>query len=227
MKNKKLLLPLLVVLCVGYVALRVGATQQVTANGVMNSDDAAIDWNHLSSKSGDLPVPTGSTQQTSTLILDIDKDGLNDFVIGARRSPGPSLVWYRRQAEGWEHYVIDDTVLRIEAGGTFSDIDFDGDLDIVMGGDGGVNTVWWWENPYPNYNPGTNWTRRDNQEVPALINIMISCLEISTAMDGMNWFIGTRRQRHCFWQKSRQTKTHHPGRLQPFTAGRAAMNMKD
>jgi hypothetical protein len=29
-----------------------------------------------------------------------------------------------------------------------------------MGGAGGSNQIWWWENPYPNYSPGTNWTRR-------------------------------------------------------------------
>jgi hypothetical protein len=29
-----------------------------------------------------------------------------------------------------------------------------------MGGDGGNNQIWWWENPYPNYQLNTNWIRR-------------------------------------------------------------------
>ena len=109
----------------------------------------------------DLPVPTQSTQQTSALILDVDKDGVNDFVIAARRTPGPSLVWYRRDANGWTKFVIDRCVLDIEAGGDYYDIDDDGDLDIVMGGDYRSNEVWWWENPYPDLRAQyATWTRR-------------------------------------------------------------------
>ncbi len=117
-------------------------------------------WTHLSSTTGDIDAPSGSEQQTSALVLDVDKDGLNDLLIGARRSPGPSMVWYKRLANGWQRYVIDETVLNIEAGGAYHDIDNDGDLDVVMGGDSGSNEVWWWENPYPAYDPATEWTRR-------------------------------------------------------------------
>ena len=92
-------------------------------------------------------------------MLDVNKDGLNDFVIGARFGSGPSMVWYRRHATGWERNVIDDAVLDIEVNGAFYDIDQDADLDIVMGGNT-INEVWWWENPYPNYPPNSNWTRR-------------------------------------------------------------------
>ncbi len=116
-------------------------------------------WNHLTTVAGDLPSPGGSDDQTAALILDIDKDGLNDFVIGTRGNPGPALMWYRRQANGWQRYMIDANKLRVEAGGAFYDIDSDGDLDVVMGGDGSSNQIWWWENPYPNYNPNTSWTR--------------------------------------------------------------------
>ncbi len=117
-------------------------------------------WLHLSSANGDLPSPAASSEQTAALVLDIDKDGLNDFVIGTRKSPGPSVMWYQRTADGWTRYVIESDVLRIEAGGAFFDIDDDGDLDVVLGRDGSGNEIWWWENPYPNYDPTTDWVRR-------------------------------------------------------------------
>jgi hypothetical protein len=120
-----------------------------------------ITWVHLSSANGDLPVPNIGTEQTASLMLDIDKNGTNDFVIAERTSGTPSVVWYRRGANGWTQYLIDNTHLHIEAGGAAYDIDEDGDLDIVFGGDYVSNSVWWWENPYPNYGPSTTWTRRE------------------------------------------------------------------
>ena len=51
----------------------------------------STEWIHLSSKNGDIPAPGPSTQQTASLILDVDKDGLNDFVIGSRKT-GPSVL---------------------------------------------------------------------------------------------------------------------------------------
>lgn len=95
--------------------------------------DSTIEWIHLSSANGDLPAPSSATQQTASLILDVDQDGKDDFVIGSRQA-GPALVWYRRNADGWTKYLIDNSTLGIEAGGTFGDIDRDGDLDVVMGG---------------------------------------------------------------------------------------------
>ena len=118
------------------------------------------EWVHLSSASGDLPDGklTGD-QQTASLILDVDGDGRKDFVI-AERTEAPSVVWFRREAGGWAEYVVDNVRLPIEAGGDFADIDSDGDLDIVFGGDSSSNEIWWWENPYPDYEPESPWTRR-------------------------------------------------------------------
>jgi hypothetical protein len=121
---------------------------------------AGEQWEHLSSRNGDIPMPGSSLQQTASLILDVDKDGVNDFVIASRRS-GASVWWFRRGAAGWTKYIIEPETVHIEAGGTFYDIDGDGDLDIVFGNDGSGNRMWWWENPYPNYGPGTPWMRRD------------------------------------------------------------------
>jgi len=106
-----------------------------------------------------LDGPNGGGQQTASLVLDVDGDGVNDFIV-TERTQAPSVVWYRRTDEGWDLYTVDDTTLRIEAGGDWHDIDGDGDNDIVFGGDSGSNQVWWWENPAPDFDPDTPWTRR-------------------------------------------------------------------
>jgi FG-GAP-like repeat len=115
-------------------------------------------WKHLSTKTGDLLLPNSGTEQTSATVFDIDKDGVNDFVI-TERTAAPAVVWYRKGPQSWNRYVIEAGPLHIEAGATFADIDGDGDLDFVAGGDYKSNEVWWWENPYPNYDPNVPWKR--------------------------------------------------------------------
>jgi hypothetical protein len=119
---------------------------------------AELQWKHLSSANGELPMPGTSTEQTGALVADLDKDGTNDFVISFRKE-APTLVWYRRTATGWDRYVLDPSFLTVEAGGAVYDIDGDGDPDIVFGGDWQSTEVWWWENPYPNFNPTVPWKR--------------------------------------------------------------------
>src|SRR4029450_2771291 len=85
----------------------------------------------------------------------------NDFVIGSRRNGGPSVVWYQRTGAGWMTYLIDNEILELEAGGASFDIDSDGDLDLVIGGNQRSNQIWWWENPAPAFEPTTGWTRRE------------------------------------------------------------------
>jgi len=89
-----------------------------------------VQWRHLSSRTGDLPAPGNSNEQTVSLILGIDRDGVNDFVIAARQR-APSLVWCRRTPNGWTRHVIGRDFLPLEAGGTFADLDGDGRLDIL------------------------------------------------------------------------------------------------
>ncbi len=136
-----------------------GAVFTDNATLVVNSPTTSrVAWTVLSSAAGDLLVPApGGTEQTATIILDVDNDGLTDFVI-ANRSTGPAVVWYRRTATGWERKIIEPAQMQIEAGGTYYDIDGDGDLDIVFGGDHQSNQVWWWENPSPDFS--SPWTRR-------------------------------------------------------------------
>ena len=106
-----------------------------------------------------LDGPNGGNEQTASLVLDIDGDGVNDFVV-AERTQAPSVVGYRRSAGGWERVMIDDTALHVEAGGAAHDIDGDGDADILFGGDWASSQVWWWENPSPALDASTPWTRR-------------------------------------------------------------------
>ena len=117
-------------------------------------------WEHLSTVRGHIPEPLISDEQVLALIVDINRDQVNDFVIGSRGPEGPSLIWYRRDASGWTQHVIESDRLRLEAGGAFHDIDGDGDQDIVGGANNQSNEIWWWENPHPNHHPGTGWTRR-------------------------------------------------------------------
>ncbi|HRW07546.1 MAG TPA: VCBS repeat-containing protein, partial [Caldilineaceae bacterium] len=122
------------------------------------ADVTTLQWVHLSTKGGALPSPAGSEQQTAAMIVDIDGDGLNDFVIAGRRA-SPAVVWYRRGEEGWQRYLVEEKALHIEAGGAYHDIDGDGDPDLVLGGDNRSNEIWWWENPAPTFAPETPWTR--------------------------------------------------------------------
>ncbi len=115
-------------------------------------------WRHLSTSTGDLPRPGTSTEQTGALVADLDKDGINDFVISFRKV-APALVWYRRTPAGWNRYVLETNFLTIEAGGAVYDIDGDRNPDIVFGGDWQSNELWWWHNPYPKFDPKVPWTR--------------------------------------------------------------------
>ena len=117
-----------------------------------------LKWSHYSTVNGDMEVPNEGGEQTAALVLDIDKDGINDFII-TERTNGPSVTWYKFNNYKWERYIVDADNLRIEAGSTFNDIDGDGDDDIVFAGEGRSNEVWWWENPYPDYDPEIPWKR--------------------------------------------------------------------
>jgi len=93
--------------------------------------NAGVAWQRKSSSTGDMPTPNNGKEQTCCLILDIDKDGVDDFVVG-ERTQTPSVVWYKYNGKGWDKFVIDDTRKNPEAGGDYCDIDRDGDLDILL-----------------------------------------------------------------------------------------------
>jgi len=140
-------LPRLPILAIA-VTLAIAATAQ-----------SPIEWQRKSSSTGDLPTPGTSREQTGDLAARLDPSSpATDFVISARVT-GPSLVWYRRTPTGWSRYVIEPEPLTIEAGGAAFDIDGDGDLDIVFGDDWQGGNLYWWENPYPNFDPDIPWKR--------------------------------------------------------------------
>ncbi|MGV8878065.1 MAG: FG-GAP repeat domain-containing protein [Sphingobacteriaceae bacterium] len=83
---------------------------------------------------------------------------MQDIVIGFRQK-APALIGFTYTAKGWKSYIIDSTYLTLEAGGAAYDIDGDGDIDLVFGGDWQSNQVWWWENPYPDLSTAKDWKR--------------------------------------------------------------------
>lgn len=115
-----------------------------------------IIWVHRSSLKGDIPAPDLG-RQVAALILDVDRDGCNDFVIASYEK----MVWFRRGAGGWTRFLIENGQpgVRMEAGGDFHDLDGGGDLDVVMGAQSKAGEIWWWENPHPRHDPGTPWKR--------------------------------------------------------------------
>ena len=115
-------------------------------------------WTHLSSAAGQLPVPWLSDNQTSCALGDVDGDGRIDIVLTGRRSQ-KAAIWLRNSPEGWEQLVLDPGPLNPEAGSVLFDVDGDGHLDLICGGDYTSNEIWWWQNPYPHFDPQVGWKR--------------------------------------------------------------------
>jgi len=113
-------------------------------------------WKLLSSTGGAVPLRHTGTQQTASVLIDVNGDGIREFVI-AERTMAPSVVLYRLEQGNWKTSVIDDRQLNVEAGGTVWDIDGDGDEDLVLGGDWQSKEIWWWENPCPHFNSEIPW----------------------------------------------------------------------
>jgi hypothetical protein len=148
-----------------------------------------VRWRHLSSSTGDLPVPSTSTQQTGSLVGDFDRDGVNDFVLSFRQV-APALVGYRSRNGGWLRRVIEPDLLTVEADGTTLDIDQDGDLDIVFGGDWQSRDVWWWENP------------GGASEMRWLRHVIKSSGETQHHDQVFGDFLGTGRPQLAFWNQN-------------------------
>lgn len=131
-------------------------------------------WTTLSSSTSALPNPASATGKllVSLLVCDIDKDGLNDLVIASYTE----MHWYKvtrsQQTLELNRFVIDanaaadeNSEFSIEAGGSFTDIDNDGDVDIIQGGHR-RGAAWWWENPAPHFDEQSPWKRHQIMTQP-------------------------------------------------------------
>ena len=76
-----------------------------------HSVNAEVNWTRKH-----LPGPNSGNQQTACLVVDIDKDGIEDIVV-TERTKTPSVVWYKYNDKSWDRQIIDNTHLKPEAGG--------------------------------------------------------------------------------------------------------------
>jgi len=115
-------------------------------------------WIRLSTEYGELENPNKGTIQTDCLIADFNKDTTDEFVI-FEKTESPSVVMYvHTEGKKWQKYSIENRKTSTGSASAFCDIDGDGDLDIANGSED-TNQIWWWENPYPDYNPEKGWKR--------------------------------------------------------------------
>ncbi|MDD5688433.1 MAG: chitobiase/beta-hexosaminidase C-terminal domain-containing protein [Elusimicrobia bacterium] len=131
-----------------------------TAAYTITPSASPVGFTKYSSKDGYLSLPgTTGSEYVDSVVLDVDNDGLSDFVI-MKRGEAPALVWYKKNGNNWDQKSIDPDVLKL---GCFSqpyDIDNDGDLDIVNMGDWNEVQGFWWENPGPQaVGTATRWTK--------------------------------------------------------------------
>lgn len=113
-----------------------------------NAIQQPVTWKHISSATGELPIPNHGTEETSLTVADFGHDGHPGFVI-TERTAADSVVLYRFVDGAWKRSVIEPRPTHIEAGGVALDVDGDGNLDFIAAGDYESNEIWWWRNPYP------------------------------------------------------------------------------
>jgi hypothetical protein len=115
-------------------------------------------WTRLCTEYGDIEIPNKGTIQNDCLIADFNKDSTDEFVI-FEKTEAPSVVMYvHEEGRKWLKYSIEKRKTPTGEASAFCDIDGDGDLDIANGSED-ANQIFWWENPYPDYNPEKGWKR--------------------------------------------------------------------
>jgi hypothetical protein len=122
------------------------------------SQSAKYRWTRLSSSYGELEIPNKGKIQTASLISDFNKDGKDDFVIIEKTESQSIVLYLHAEGRTWAQYTVEKRKIPAGEAASFADIDGDGDLDIAVGSEE-TNQIWWWENPYPNYNADRGWKR--------------------------------------------------------------------
>ena len=86
-----------------------------------SAQDSGVTWKHLSTATGDLPIPNRGTEQTSLTVADFGHDNRPGFIV-TERTAADSVVLYRPTTTGWSRSVIEPRPLHIEAGGVAMDV---------------------------------------------------------------------------------------------------------
>ncbi len=178
----------------GVGSLPVSAPGPVASVVAVPASSARLAWVRLDAASGELPLPPGSSDQTTLVDGDFDGDGRGEFMIGARGGTN-AVAWYRFGESGWQMSVVDPASLPLDAGGTAADVDGDGYLDLVLAGDHTSRSVWWWRNPGPT-GWGAPWPRLE----------IIVTAEPQHHDLGFGDFDGDGRLELAFWNQGGPTK---------------------
>jgi hypothetical protein len=138
------------------------------------------------------------------VVGDVDRDG-NEEIVVAGRLPEWGVHLIRRASDGsWRRHLIDDTYTRLEAGGVLVDIDGDGRLDFLAGGDWKGDQLFWWHQ-HPT-DPTARWICREVIRMPG----MQSHDQLAADLDGDG------RPEIYFWNQGSKTLFTVPIPDDPF-----------